>query len=119
MPTIQAYKSDAEIEAVVRGFEDCTTPKEDFRHRQHLTVAAWYLRHDDSTALDLMRVGLMRFLQHHNVPAGKYQEELTASWLKRVRETIAECPPTFSSLEVTNHVIEQLGDSSLVPQKDQ
>ena len=36
------YESEAEITAVVQGFESCTTPDSGFTHRAHVTVAVWY-----------------------------------------------------------------------------
>ena len=37
------YKNENEILAVIHGFEECTTPKDGFTHRSHITVATAYL----------------------------------------------------------------------------
>lgn len=37
-------RTDAQIEALVRSFEDLTLPRPEWTHHAHLTVALWYLR---------------------------------------------------------------------------
>ena len=57
------YQNVQEIEAVVAGFEDCTTSKDAFTHLSHLTVGAYYLQTStQDIAFEKMRVGLFRFL---------------------------------------------------------
>jgi len=109
------YKSEAEIEAVVQGFESCTTGADDFKHRNHLTVAVWYLLNSTpEQAFQKMCSGLLRFLDHHGVVRKKYNEQLTLSWIKLIQETIEEMNPDLSLLQVTNMVIDRLGDSRAV-----
>lgn len=109
------YNSELEIEAVVQGFENCTTAKEAFTHRQHLTVAVWYLyRSNEAEALENMRSGLLRFLGHHGVAQGKYKEDLTVSWLKLIKDTIDAMDSNFALLEITNNVLDRLSSSSLI-----
>jgi len=109
------YQTEQEIDAVVRGFESCTTAKGAFTHLDHLTVAVWYLRHfKGDEALNHMRVGLLRFLAHHEVPEGKYKEGLTVAWMNLTSETLAELPSSLSLVEATNAVLERLGKSNLV-----
>src|SRR5437899_7060588 len=56
------YQNEKEIEAVVQGFESCTTSADDFKHRNHLTVAVWYLRNSTpEQAFQKMCSGLLRF----------------------------------------------------------
>ncbi len=80
------YSTEKQMEEVVLGFETCTTPKGQFTHREHLTVATWYLCHSEpDDALDKMRAGLFRFLDHHGVGRTKYKEQLTVSWMTLVQ----------------------------------
>ena len=109
------YKSKAEIEAVVQGFESCTTPASGFTHRAHLTVAVWYLAQGTaSDALRQVRAGIFRFLDHHQVGREKYNETLTQFWTRLVRQCLDELNPNCSLLEAANAVIEALGDSQVV-----
>lgn len=109
------YRTQSEIEAVVKGFESCTTGKDEFPHRSHLTVAVYYLHiSTKEDATDRMRSGLVRFLDHHAVGRAKYHETLTAFWIMQVRAFVAQLDPKLSLLEQTNAVIESLGDSRLV-----
>ena len=109
------YEYASEIEAVIKGFESCTTGKDEFTHRSHLTVAVYYLHNStEAAATDKMRGSLRRFLGHHGLGRGKYHETLTVFWIKTVREFLADLDPKLSLLEITNAVIERLGDSSLV-----
>jgi hypothetical protein len=101
------YKTASEIEAVVGDFEACRTGKEAFKHREHLTVAAWYLGNSTlAQATQKMRTGLLRFLDHHKVDPGKYHETLTVFWIEIVRQTLSETAPDSSLVERCNKVIE-------------
>jgi hypothetical protein len=109
------YQTEEQIAAVIQGFESCTLGKDEFNHREHLTVAVWYLRNSNpSQALERMRSGLLRFLDHHGVGRAKYKETLTASWLKLIQSAMEKISADLSLLEITNIVIERLGDSRLV-----
>lgn len=100
------YSSDSEIEDVVRGFETCQTDKAAFKHQQHLTVAVSYLQNGDrQTALERMRTGLLRFLDHHRVPREKYSEAVTVFWLDLIAEKLAELGPDASLVDRCNYVL--------------
>ncbi len=105
------YKSEQEIVAVVSGFENCTTSKEAFTHLSHLTVGAYYLCHSTPVAaFAKMRFGLWRFLDHHGVGQAKYKDCLTQAWIRQIQTVIEQKAPGSSLVEVTNSVIERLGD---------
>jgi hypothetical protein len=109
------YKTQSEIEAVAKGFESCTTSKDEFPHRSHLTVAAYYLYNStEGDATERMRTGLLRFLDHHGVGRAKYHETLTVFWIKTVSEFLAQLDVKLSLLEKTNAAVASLGDSRLV-----
>jgi hypothetical protein len=100
------YQSEAEIQAVVRGFEACETGADDFRHPEHLVVAVWYLHAmDREAALDRMRAGLLRFLDHHEVDTGKYSEKTTVSWIEKIDEKLSELGPDVSLVEKCNTIL--------------
>ncbi|HEV7798814.1 MAG TPA: hypothetical protein VGO73_11690 [Pyrinomonadaceae bacterium] len=108
------YQTEQEIAAIVAGFEQCTTGKDEFSHLSHLTVAVYYLR--DSTpeqALQKMRDGLLRFLDHHGVGRAHYKEQLTHGWIILIQSLIEQMDPDLSLLEVTNVVLQRLGDTRL------
>jgi hypothetical protein len=106
------YNSETEIELVLRGFESCTTGKDDFSHSDHLAVAVRYSQQDQERALDLMRASLHRFLDHHDCRPN-YHETLTRFWIMRVQSVLATLPADLSLLEATNAVVERLGNSRL------
>jgi hypothetical protein len=109
------YSTEKQIEEVVQGFEQCRTPKDLFSHREHLTVATWYLCHTSpNEALDSMRSGLLRFLDHHGVGRTKYKEQLTVSWMTLVENTLERMDANLSLVERTNNILDSLGDSRLV-----
>ena len=109
------FQNEKEIEAVVQGFESCTTGADDFKHRDHLTVAVWYLRNStQEQAFQRMCAGLLRFLDHHGVGRAKYNEQLTLNWINVSQKTIQEMNPDLSLLQITNMVIDRLGDSRVV-----
>lgn len=108
------YANEKQIRDVIEGFEQCTTPKEEFTHREHLTVATWYVCHADPThALDQMRAGLLRFLDHHGVGRVKYKEDLTVSWMTLVQNSIEQMDERLSIVERTNRVLDELGGAHI------
>ena len=103
--------TDAEILTLVDRLERCLLGKEEFHHRDHLTVAVVYLRASDlETAMDHMRASLKRFAEHHSV-TGLYHETLTRFWLLQVDRRLdrRECLS-----ESVRKVREQLNDKNLV-----
>ena len=105
------YRNEQEIDAVVAGFEECTTGKDEFTHLSHLTVAVYYLHNSSADhAFAKMRSGLIRFLDHHGVGRMKYKERLTLAWITLTQSVIEQLDPDLSLLAVTNIVLERLGD---------
>ena len=103
--------TDAEILTLVDRLERCLLRKEEFHHRDHLTVAVVYLYASDlETAMDRMRASLKRFAAHHGV-TGLYHETLTRFWLIQVDQRLdrSECLS-----ESVKKVREQLNDKNLV-----
>jgi hypothetical protein len=74
-------KSDHEIHALVRAFEDCTLARAEWTHRQHLIVALCYLRrHGREEATRRIRQGIQHFNRSHENPTG-YHETITLAWI--------------------------------------
>ncbi len=108
------YKTESEIETVVRGFESCSTGKSEFTHISHLAVTVWYLKGMNlEQATEKMRASLFRFIDHYGIE-GKYHETLTVFWMKVVRRQLDELDPALSLMETTNAVVEAFGDARLV-----
>ena len=100
------YQSEAEIENVVHGFEECETDADDFKHPQHLVVAVWYLHTmNKPAALDRMRSGLLRFLDHHGVDKGKYSETTTVFWIDKIAEKLSAMESDISVVEKCNRIL--------------
>ncbi|HEU0048360.1 MAG TPA: hypothetical protein VFQ43_12235, partial [Nitrososphaera sp.] len=101
-----SYQSETEIEDLVRAFEACQIDKTEFRHRHHLSVAVWYVEmFGREAALDRMREGLLRFLDHHGVDQKKYSEAITVFWINRVAEKLNELEPEISLVEKCNVIL--------------
>jgi hypothetical protein len=102
--------TDSDILTLVERLERCLLEKEEFHHRDHLTVAVVYLYASDlETAMDRMRSSLKRFAAHHGV-TGLYHETLTRFWLLQVekslnrglclRESVSRVQKKFSDKEL-------------------
>jgi hypothetical protein len=104
---MSSYQSDTEIENVVRAFEACETGKDDFKHRDHLAVAVWYLQTlGREAALERMRSALLRFLDHHEVDRKQYNETITVFWIEIVAEKLNEIGAGISLVEKCNRIVE-------------
>jgi hypothetical protein len=83
------FRTTEEILALVRRFEDCTLPREEWTHAAHLTVALWHLlQFDWPEAVARVRARIKRYNAAHGIhttPTGGYHETLTLFWLRAVR----------------------------------
>src|SRR5215213_5988093 len=106
------YQSDAEIENVVRAFEACAFGKDEFKQRDHLVVAVWYVQTlGREAALDRMRSGLLRFLDHHEVDRKIYSERVTVFWIDRVAQRLNELGPEISLVDKCNQITKAFSSS--------
>ena len=113
----QPYTNPSEIEAVVTGFETCTTGKDGFRHADHLTLAVSYLMTNaPEQAIAKMRESLFRFLDHHGICRQKYHETLTVFWIQQTAATLKGHPEFESLVDRCNYVRSELADKELVKQ---
>lgn len=102
--------TDAEILTLVDRLERCLLAKEEFHHRDHLTVAVAYLYASDlEAAMDRMRSSLKRFATHHGV-TGLYHETLTRFWLQQVEKCLDR---RVCLSESVKKVKERLNDKNL------
>ncbi len=103
--------TDAEIEGLVRGFEDCTLPKARWTHHAHLTVALWYLRrHPRAEAERRMRDGICRY--NHSVGGSPtaYHETITLAWLAVIGRFLGAADAERSDAELTRQLVAACGD---------
>jgi len=113
----RVYQHESEIQAVVAGFESCSTDKTNFKHRDHLTVAVRYLATSTpDEAPERLRQSLFTFIDHHQVDRIKYNETVTIFWLQMVRQVMKELPEQASLVDKCNHVLDKLGNADLVNQ---
>ncbi|HKP47367.1 MAG TPA: hypothetical protein VJT50_12275 [Pyrinomonadaceae bacterium] len=109
------YKTDAEIEDVVRGLETCSTGKDDFQHYKHLVVAVYYLRTSTrEQAFTKMRAGLLRFIEYHEIDRNIYSDELTKAWIHLVADELESIDPTLPAFEAVNTIMDRLNDKDAV-----
>ena len=113
------FKTQREIEAVVSGFENCTTSKEGFTHLSHLTVATYYLCNSTpEESFEKMRSGLLRFLKHHGVNSAKYSDRVTWAWIEQIHQVCQVTNQASSLVETVNRVIARLGHSRIPIERD-
>jgi len=83
------FHTTEEMFGLLRRFEDCTLPREEWTHAAHLTVALWHLlQFDWPEAVTRVRRGIKRYNAAHGIlttPTGGYHETLTVFWLRVVR----------------------------------
>jgi hypothetical protein len=111
------YESADQIEAVVRGFEDCTLPDSQFKHAEHLVVALSYFHHLRLTvpeATKRLRAALYRFLDHHAGERQAYNETITRFWIELVHSFLKRIDPSRPVQEIANEMIETYGSSNLI-----
>ncbi len=107
---MKRYNSEEEILEVVRGFENGTIARADWRHAEHLTVALYYVLHSPTLpdAADKMRVGIFNLLKSFGVDLSvemPYHETLTVFWIRAVSD-FAKTKNGASIVDICNELIE-------------
>ena len=111
----EPYRTDEEVEEVVRRFESCELPTADFNHREHLLVALCYLlRMGDADALSRIRARIGRYAAAHGVSPSLYHETITVFWLKCVRAYLERADAGPGLAEMTNALAAECGSSRLI-----
>jgi len=111
---VRTYRTVAEIEEVLRRFEDCSYSPQEFVHARHLTVAAWYfVQFPAEVARERMRSGLRRFIAHHG--KNGYHETITEFWLRCVEEAARKSHERDGDVVTrTNNIVANLNDKNLI-----
>jgi hypothetical protein len=111
------YRSEDEIEAVVKGFENCTLPDSEFKHAEHLTIALSYLQRSRLTveeATTRMREALYRYLDHYAGDRQIYNETITRFWIELVNSFLERTDTARPLVDICNELIESFGNSNLI-----
>jgi hypothetical protein len=91
---------------LLRQFEDCTLPFDQWVHRAHLKMAYLYLtRHSFEHAVEKMRSGIRAYNAAHQVPdepTRGYHETMTVAWLRIIHATLRVYGPAGSADEFVN-----------------
>ena len=108
--------TNADIESLVRSFEDGSLPRSEWTHASHLVVALWYLsRHPRDRATRQMRDGIRRYNHLHGRDSG-YHETITMAWVAVVARFLARSDRfrPISALAVS--LIHECGDKNYLLQ---
>lgn len=107
------FKSDAEIEELVRAFETCEVNPAEFKHYHHLAVALWYLKNlPYEEASDKVRAGLRRLAATFG--SSGYHETVTVFWLKMVQSFLANVGSRRTILESANMLAAKCANKTLI-----
>jgi hypothetical protein len=109
MPTVK-FGSWQEIADLIAQFESGELPPANWTHREHLTVAFWYLsRLDEAAATDRIRAGILYIIGRHGTPntdTRGYHETITRFWIGVIAKFLKESDSRRSELELANDLVE-------------
>ena len=90
-------RSRAEIEALIRAFEDASFPLADWHQREHVTMAAWYLlRHPFDEAMQRVRSGIRSYNDRQGITTTKergYHDTLTIFFVRKIAVFLRAADP--------------------------
>jgi hypothetical protein len=112
------FETEEKIARLVREFEACTLPKQDWTHAAHLVVGFWYLRHFPyPEAVTRIRDGIQRYNEACGVlqtPTGGYHETITIFYISIIDRLLGSATPGDSLVSLAARVIDQCGDRQLL-----
>lgn len=111
------YKTDEEVNLLVKRFEERTLPKAEWTHAAHLTVGLYYCFHNPfGVAKNLMSDGIYWLNDTHGTPnteTSGYHETLTIFWLRTVAEFLESRAKGENLARLANNLITYYNDTSL------
>lgn len=102
------FSEPAQIERIVRGFEDCTLPCDEWTHAAHLTMGLWYARaYPPEQALDRVRAGIQRYNAVCGTSDGPgYHETITRFYMRLIGQFLSAVDDRGDWVRVTNELVE-------------
>ncbi|HIK05833.1 MAG TPA: hypothetical protein IGS40_14155 [Trichormus sp. M33_DOE_039] len=112
------YQTIDEIESIIKSFNNCTLPRNQWDHHAHLTVALWYLIHyQKPEVIYLIRESIQKYNQSMNIITTNnsgYHETMTLFWIDLVSQYLKNNHAENCLLTLTNQLIHEYGDKNLV-----
>ena len=106
-----AFRTTAEILSLLRGFDDCTLPRERWTHAAHLTVALWYVWSlPYEAAAEKITSGIRRLAASYGKTG--YHETITLFWLRMVSNFAAQCSDSLTT--TANRLIEKYNNKDFI-----
>lgn len=104
-----AWLDEASIDALVRGFEGGTWPGKEWKHRQHVILAACYvLEGDDALEKLRTRIPLYNVSQGgENTEDSGYHETLTVFWYWLIRGFVESLPAGLTRVQIVQRAVHE------------
>ena len=111
------YKTDEEVDILVKKFEERSLPKAEWTHSAHLTVGLYYLfNHPFGVAKNLMSDGIYWLNDAHGTPnteTSGYHETLTVFWLRMIAEYNERNSKNDGLAQIANGLLAEYNDTKL------
>jgi hypothetical protein len=108
------YRTQEEIETLVRAFEKGSLSPAEFNHHAHMTVALWYLRHlPYPNAVAHLRAQIRGFAARHH-QSQLYNETITLFWMKLLRHLLNRAEPVTSLADTVYQILVAWGSMRFV-----
>lgn len=112
-----SYRTLDEIQNLVRSFEKCTLPRNEWTHQAHLIVALWYLtRYSETEVVELLRDRIQKYNAAQGIKTTQYSgyhETITLFWIQIVRNFLAAEGINFPLVHLANYLLLGYGDKNL------
>jgi len=111
------YKTDEDVNTLVRAFEERTLPKTEWTHAAHLVVGLYYCFHNPpGVAKNLMSDGIYWLNDAHGTPntdTSGYHETLTVFWLKSIANYLDKTGREAGLAALANGLLATITDTNL------
>lgn len=111
------YKTDKEVNLLIKAFEERTLAKSEWTHTAHLTVGLYYcFHHPFGVAKNLMRDGIHWLNDTHGTPntdSSGYHETITIFWLETTAKFLEENKAEKSLAILANKLTASFNNSKL------
>ncbi len=112
------YRTQDEIENLIRAFKECKLSRSDWTHQAHLTVALWFLfYYSQEAATHCIRTGIMRYNSAIGIQTtfnSGYHETITLFWILIISDFLAGESVNSSIVDLANKLV-QIYDNKNLP----